>query len=543
MRKNRSLLIPLVILLLPLSSVWAAPKRRVEPPRLYALEKTAQPEVSRDLVPDAAEEFLIEVDPAVVAANPPAFILDLPDLRPLKAVRTRFVVYGPEWKSWFGTLRYSGKGGADTGFIHIGYHGDQITALIDFGGERYRIVGGHGERHRLVRLSSELSPPPCGLEDESGSGEEPLFGEDQSQDNPSPAAKTAAAATAFKVATRIDVLAVYPKAFFAMSASVENSLFTFIQDSTSLANNAFANSSVNAFYNLVGIVPVLDGQPTTGIFSSLDWLNSETAELSALRNAFGADVVTVYVPFEWSSPNYCGVANLPQVGGGFNPGPGAFGQKAYTANRNGCGLDDFTLAHEIGHNYGMRHNDDTNDSLDLFLYGRGHLLTVSGQTKATVMGCYCVSGCVAGGAAVCNRISYFSDPNIFYLGVPTGVAPAGSDPGRNNALVARNQVGSYAGFRSQSTNTPPTANFTVSCCGLLCAFDASSSSDNTPLPTTAANYRWDFGDGTTATGRTSGRAYGSAGSYRVHLVVYDSGGQTDVVWKVAYPQGTCPPPP
>jgi peptidyl-Asp metalloendopeptidase len=533
-------------LILQLGPAWSAPNRRAETPRLYAIEKSAQPNVSRELVPDGIEEFRIEVAPAAVAANPPVFLVDLPDFRPLEAVRTRFVTYRPDWKSWFGTLQYA-AGGQEAGFIHIGYHGDQITGLIEFEGERYRIVVGPDKNHRLVRLSGELSPPPCGLEDKAGLIEIPRR-LDPPGDGPAPAAKAASVAGAFKVATRIDVLAVYPRAFFANSWT-ESSLFTFVQDSISIANNAFANSNVNAFYNLVGVVPVLDSQPTTGVFSSLNWLNGETPELVALRNAFGADVVTVYIPFEWSSPNVCGVANLPQTGGGFIPGSGAFGQKAYTANRNGCGLNDFTLGHEIGHNYGMRHEDDTNDASDLFGYGRGHLLTVSGQQKATVMGCTCglppKAPCGSNiSNAVCNRILYFSDPNISYLGVPTGVPPSGGDPGRNNALVARNQVAAYAGFRPQGVNTPPTANFSVVCCNLRCAFNAGSSTDNLPLPATAANYRWDFRDGTTGTGKTVIHDYASAGAYMVHLVVYDSGGQSDVFWKIALPQNNnCNPGP
>ena len=59
--------------------------------------------------------------------------------------------------------------------------------------------------------------------------------------------------------------------------------------------------------------------------------------------------------------------------------------------------------------------------------------------------------------------------------------------------------------------------------------------DNTPLPQNSYNYRWDFGDGTTGEGKIISHTYASAGTFRVHLVVYDSGGQTDVVWKNANP--------
>jgi hypothetical protein len=135
---------------------------------------------------------------------------------------------------------------------------------------------------------------------------------------------------------------------------------------------------------------------------------------------------------------------------------------------------------------------------------------------------------------VCDRIPYFSDPNILYQGVPTGTTSTADPPGRNNASVARTQTVSYAGFRAQSTNTPPTANFTVSCTGRTCTFNASSSTDNAAIPTNG--YWWDFGDGTTGTGKIVNHTYSFGTFFWVHLVVKDSGGQTDVTLNSATPQ-------
>ena len=57
------------------------------------------------------EEFHIATQPELVAADPATILLDIPYGPQLEAVRTRFVDYGPEWKSWFGTLRPAGSRG------------------------------------------------------------------------------------------------------------------------------------------------------------------------------------------------------------------------------------------------------------------------------------------------------------------------------------------------------------------------------------------------------------------------------------------------
>lgn len=530
-----SLLVLLTALIASSANAAGRPADSGVPPQLFTIDKTARPAtaLSRTLLPDAAEEFLIQTNPSAVAANPPAFTVELPDLPLLEAVRARFVVYGPDWKSWIGTLRYAGSRGRGTGFIHLGYHGDQLTGLIEFEGNHFRIVGDR-ESQRLARISEDLSPPSCGLED-SAAG--PLLFEGDQMDSTTTSATGAPAIDlitgAITATYRIDVLAVYPRAFFGQGPAAETALGNFIRDSISLANNAFVNSQIDAAYNLVGIVPVIGAdQPTsTGISQALSWLNTmatqatQPTEITNLRNAFGADVVTIYIPWSWKNLDRCGIANLPTSST-------SYGDRAFTANRDGCGLSDYTLGHEIGHNYGMRHDNEIGD---LFPNGRGAVITANSRFQATVMGCYCTgcfcsSTCSLGSGAVCNRIPYFSDPNISYAGVPTGAAD------RNNANVGRIQVPTYAAFRAQSTNTPPTANFTVSCSGRTCTFNATSSTDNSGI----SQYWWDFGDNTMPmTGSIISHTYGTGISFPVHLVVTDNGangGQKAVKAGIAEPQ-------
>ena len=541
----RSFVVFLIALVLAAASNTHAhaaggPKHKSQPPHLYGLDSTPRTPTAGPVgLADAAEEYLIEIDPQAVAANPQAFTIDLPTLPPLEAVRTRFVVYRSDWKSWIGTLRYAGTQGEGTGYIHLGYHGKQMTALIHFEGERYQIVGGFWEPHRLVRLSDELSVRSCGLDD-SGDVADPL-----SPASTSSKAELESSVGAF-TSTRLDVLVVYPKVFFGFGPAAEVAVFNFAEDSISLANDIFTNGNIPAYYNLVGIVPITAAAqpPATGIYDALHWLTQQPTEVANLRNAFGADVVTIYVPYIWTLNPACGVANLPQKDyATFRSAQGtnqitvaaAFNQRAFSANRVSCGLGDFTLGHEIGHNYGMRHEDgNTSPTVHLFPFGRGYD-DIPGLNKSTVMGCVCgESGeptCGDPTNAVCNRIPYFSDPGMFYQNVAIGTLE------RNNAHVAHTQAASatgYTTFRAQSANTPPFANFTVSCSGRTCTFNASSSTDNLTIPTNG--YWWDFGDNTTGSGKIVNHTYSYGTFFWVHLVVKDSGGQTDVTLNSASPQ-------
>lgn len=78
--------------------------------------------------------------------------------------------------------------------------------------------------------------------------------------------------------------------------------------------------------------------------------------------------------------------------------------------------------------------------------------------------------------------------------------------------------------RDIPANMPPVAAFSTQVSGLTVGFDGSGSTD---ADGTVTAYRWDFGDGATATGANVSHTYEAAGSYPVALVVTDDDGATD----------------
>ncbi|MEF2977726.1 PKD domain-containing protein [Subtercola sp. YIM 133946] len=84
-------------------------------------------------------------------------------------------------------------------------------------------------------------------------------------------------------------------------------------------------------------------------------------------------------------------------------------------------------------------------------------------------------------------------------------------------------TGSVAVTAPAPVNVAPTAAFTRTATNLSVALDGSGSSDPDG---TIASYAWDFGDGSTGTGKTITHSYAQAGTYTVSLVVTDNKGAT-----------------
>ncbi|WP_210480612.1 LamG-like jellyroll fold domain-containing protein [Naasia sp. SYSU D00948] len=89
-----------------------------------------------------------------------------------------------------------------------------------------------------------------------------------------------------------------------------------------------------------------------------------------------------------------------------------------------------------------------------------------------------------------------------------------------STVSAHYQTGKGA---APAPNQAPTASFTASVSGSTVTTNGSGSTD---ADGTIAGYRWDFGDGATATGATASHTYSQAGTYRITLTVTDDDGAT-----------------
>ena len=397
---------------------------------LYDLDFASAPiDLEHFSIIGAVDAMAISLDPQELTKNPETLEFELPDGRFLDAARERFVAHEDGYISWIGA---SSILGSDVkGYVHLIYHGDSVSGIVNHGREQFQIAF-HNGRHALVRLGDHPAARNCLHAGTAKSLPEREPGEkkfDASSERPEETAVGDRLVIEGKALTRIDVLALYTS---NLLGSQEQSAVNFIQSSIAIANDAFNRSNIPAYYRLVHVGPILGQQPPSNdLRTIMNWLESEPTEIQQIRNASGADMVAFFVPQSYGPTNVCGIANLPS-----NSKP--LGQKAFSAMRVHCGLNDFTLAHELGHNFGMLHHN-TDPTGYLFSYGRGHLFQVGSEVKASIMGCSYQGGPVTG--AVCNRVPHFSDPAIQYMGVATGTST------RNNAAVARTQIRPYSNFR------------------------------------------------------------------------------------------------
>jgi PKD repeat protein len=100
------------------------------------------------------------------------------------------------------------------------------------------------------------------------------------------------------------------------------------------------------------------------------------------------------------------------------------------------------------------------------------------------------------------------------------------------AAVVFAACGSGNGGTGPTGNTPPTANFGVTCAELTCSFADSSSDAGGSI----ASWAWDFGDGANATDQNPVHAYATAQTFNATLIVTDNAGAKDTITKPAQPQ-------
>lgn len=241
---------------------------------------------------------------------------------------------------------------------------------------------------------------------------------------------------------------------FAVGLGGRSQAVTRIHHLVDIANQAYANSKVEATLRLAGTVQV-DYPDTTDNKDALEKLSGRGqngpvapdrafAALRAARETHRADLVSLVRHFRAPQNNGCGIAWM--IGGGRTgivPSDAAYG---YSVVSDGADFDesdggtyfcrDESLVHEIGHNMGQAHNIEDSGMPGVHDYAYGHRETM-------VDGFYTVMAYqLPAGDQVAIR--HFANPHVDYDGRPTGIMNVS-----DNARSMNRVLPAIAGFRSK----------------------------------------------------------------------------------------------
>lgn len=264
----------------------------------------------------------------------------------------------------------------------------------------------------------------------------------------------------------VDVLFLYTPGAVAFHGGSFAALQASLAGAMDTANFALANSRIPVVLRTVGVEPIAYTGSDDLFVDRVRLANPADGFMDGahmLRDARGADLVSLIVENSFGGGNASLPTSLAEL---------ATGNFAFSANAvNSVLRGNLTLAHELGHNLGGGHERGNliDPAVGPFEYSYGYRFTAQGNLYHDVM------------SYDPGEVIYsFANPNVSYLGVPTG-KPAG-DPESADLHATFSQTGPViAGYRPTvltDTTAPSAALYAVSRAGRLLDFTVRYADDS-----------------------------------------------------------------
>jgi hypothetical protein len=167
-----------------------------------------------------------------------------------------------------------------------------------------------------------------------------------------------------------------------------------------------------------------------------------------LRNQYGADLVSLIIGSPTSS---CGIGYLNTSSTSYSANSG-FNVSLYS-----CVVSNYTMAHECGHNMGLRHDWYVDGSSTPCSHHHGYVNQpaiaqgTSSPSSARWRTIMAYNNQCADAGFSCTRLNRWSNPSVLYNGSPTGVAIGSSQPS-DEAFAYYRMACLVAAFRPEASS-------------------------------------------------------------------------------------------
>jgi hypothetical protein len=404
--------------------------------------------------PDPAllEYALMKDKEATIGARPAALIsqivIPLSDHETITARRTK-VELKKEGCTWRGEIAESGEP-----IILMWWQSGRFSGMFTYRGHMYSLKSMGGQVHAVVETDPGRMPPDHGAargaaaagdvkddplvargegapmrdpkpadlqnrKDANGGQSAPADSQAQNTSTPtiqplSPAKRRAMAAKKIT----IDVMVLYTPKVASRYVDIDSDL---IHLAIEQANESFANSGLtNLKLHLVHKQQIdydeSDGEHFNHLYRLVDGVGV-FAGVRQLRNEKRADVVALIV----DDPSGCGLSTRV----------GADAEEAFVVVHHSCAALTYSIAHEIGHIIGARHDKALDANVVPAPYGHGY---VNGTKWRDIMSYK--QSCDG-----CPRVPVWSNPTMTYKGDPAGA------PDADNARVLLERAERVSKFR------------------------------------------------------------------------------------------------
>ena len=321
-----------------------------------------------------------------------------------------------------GSFSYEGRlEGPATGHISFSKYNDRTAGLILLDDGRKFMIDQLSPTIFAISLSSESAFNEL----EKG----PDFIEMSGQSQPNAAVTSICdLASPCPGASIIDIMVVYTQQAENNWGGAANTVANITQAVTNM-NASMTNSGINnVTFRLVHTEKVTyteSGNFSTDLSRLGGTSDGFMDNIHTLRNQYGADLVSLIIGSPTSS---CGIGYLNTNSTSYSS-TAAFNVSLYS-----CVVGNFTMAHECGHNMGLRHDWYVDGSTTPCSHHHGYVNQVaiaqgtsspSSSRWRTIMA---YNDQCANGGFNCTRINRWSNPNLTYNGDATGRAIGNTQP-------------------------------------------------------------------------------------------------------------------